>query len=263
MSAASFVNFFLLNCCLLLIGLFQFYFQSEYTFFTFLARNYVLLQFIEYGTRNKTAINTSLSKIPLPTEAYKYEFHVNVITTTAVETLTHLFIIDTEFSQTVSADIIYFIPVSFVFELLFDFFHYFAHRLLHSKHLYKFIHKKHHKFPHPIAITAFYQEPLDLVITNSVPTALTLFLFPYVSSNQFVFLTVYKKFVEISGHTGKISKPSCSFPQFIWLPKMLHIELYTEDHDLHHSLNNCNYAKRFSMWDKLFNTYKQPKITYV
>jgi sterol desaturase/sphingolipid hydroxylase (fatty acid hydroxylase superfamily) len=40
------------------------------------------------------------------------------------------------------------------------------------------------------------------------------------------------------------------------LPKWLNIELYCEDHDIHHSVNNCNYSKRFSLWDKVFGTFK-------
>jgi len=95
-----------------------------------------------------------------------------------------------------------------------------------------------------------------LVITNSIPTIVTLLIIPNISYLQFHFIIVYKNFIEIAGHSGKISYPTCSFPQFVWLPKLLHIELYTDDHDLHHSLNNCNYSKRFSLWDKFFGTYK-------
>lgn len=64
-------------------------------------------------------------------------------------------------------------------------------------------------------------------------------------------------FIEISGHIGKRMHPTSSFSQFIWLPKFFNIELYTEDHDLHHSHNNCNYSKRFSLWDKVFGTHKK------
>ena len=125
-----------------------------------------------------------------------------------------------------------------------------------QKYIYKFLHKKHHTFKHPIAIITFYQDPIDLIITNSIPTIISLLLFPYISYLQFNYITIYKIFTEICGHSGKKSYPTSSFLQFMWLPKFLKIELYTEDHDLHHSLNNCNYSKRFSLWDKIFNTYK-------
>jgi sterol desaturase/sphingolipid hydroxylase (fatty acid hydroxylase superfamily) len=105
-------------------------------------------------------------------------------------------------------------------------------------------------------MTTFYHHPLDILLTISLPTMLSLLLLPSVSSFEFVLLSVYKIFSEISGHAGKRLAPTGSFPQFIWLPKWLSIELYTEDHDLHHSMNNCNYAKRFSLWDKVFGTFR-------
>jgi len=223
---------------------------------------------IEYGTKNKVKINND--ELNLPKEEYKYEFHVNVVTTTTVETMTHFFVKQYQFQNvkmytSISNDIIYndivsFIPYSFLFEIIFDFFHYLAHRLLHHKYIYKYLHKKHHKFNHPISITTFYQDHNDLIITNSIPTIVTLSMIPKISYLQFHLITVYKNFIEIGGHSGRISYPTCSFPQFMWLPKMLHIELYTDDHDLHHSLNNCNYSKRFSLWDKVFGTYKSLKI---
>ena len=146
--------------------------------------------------------------------------------------------------------------ISFIFEIIFDFFHYWTHRISHNnKYLYIYSHKSHHKFRHPISILTFYHNPLDLIITNSIPQYLTLLLFPYLSFFQFNIILTYKTFIEISGHSGKKLYPSGSFTQFIWLPKLLNISLYTEDHDLHHDKSNYNYAKRFSLWDKVFGTY--------
>jgi sterol desaturase/sphingolipid hydroxylase (fatty acid hydroxylase superfamily) len=68
-------------------------------------------------------------------------------------------------------------------------------------------------------------------------------------------LIVYKTSVEIAGHTGKKLYPTSSFPQFPWLVKYFNIELYTEDHDIHHRLLKYNFSKRLSLWDKIFGTY--------
>ena len=265
-SYKSVKNFVIINGFIFFIGIAQhnilLYKQYNYIvdffliLFIFLIRNYSVMKFIDYGVSNKPGINNDI--IQIPKEEFKYEFHYYVLTTTAIESITHIFIknnyiyIDRDFYQ----DIILFIPISFIFEIIFDFFHYITHRLLHSKYLYKYLHKVHHKFKHPISITSYYQDPLDLIITNSVPTILSLSFTKNISYRQFNIILIYKTFIEISGHCGKICYPACSFPQFIWLSKLLQIELYTEDHDLHHSLNNCNYAKRFSLWDKVFNTYK-------
>jgi sterol desaturase/sphingolipid hydroxylase (fatty acid hydroxylase superfamily) len=224
----------------------------------FLIRNYGLLKLIEYGTKDKPFISDQ--PFIIPREEYTNEFHANVLTTTAVESVTHIMIKSTLFTSiladSIGLDLLYFVPISFLFEIIFDLFHYTSHRALHHNIIYKYFHKKHHKFNHPIAITTFYQDPLDLILTNSIPTFLAVCMTPRVSYLQFHLIVVYKNFIEISGHSGKLSYPTSSFPQYIWLPKILHIELYTEDHDLHHSLNNCNYGKRFSLWDKAFGTYK-------
>jgi sterol desaturase/sphingolipid hydroxylase (fatty acid hydroxylase superfamily) len=57
-------------------------------------------------------------------------------------------------------------------------------------------------------------------------------------------------------YASKKLYPSGSFSQCVWIPRAFNISLYTEDHTLHHSNNNCNYSKRFSLWDKAFGTYK-------
>ena len=267
-SLKSIKNYGLVNGILFSLGFFQYTFSQQFykynfktiynillTFFVFVLRNYALLFFIDYGTKNKQYINVDDSKMPV--EKYKYEFHINVATTTFIESCTFIYIVNTfGFTKETYMEIIWFIPLSFYFEIVFDFFHYISHRLLHHKFLYKYFHKKHHTFPHPISITTFYQDPIDLCITNSIPTILTLYMTPCISYSFFHYIIIYKNFIEISGHCGKKLYPISSFPQCIWLPRWLRVDLHTEDHDLHHSLNNCNYSKRFSLWDKVFHTYK-------
>ena len=218
---------------------------------------------IDTGVAEKETINTNHNVTAVPLEDYPHEFDCYVVSTTSVDVLTHMylhrhFVFVVE--RTLLHDLAVFIPVSFVFEVIFDFFHYCLHRLLHHQYFYKHCHKTHHKFKHPISITSFYQDPLDLVLTNSLPTISALYLTKtFLSYRQFQLALVYKIFIEISGHCGKKTNPTSSFPQFMWLPKILGIDLYTEDHDLHHSLNNCNYAKRFALWDKLFRTFTPMK----
>lgn len=236
----------------------QLSFVDNYLFIypVFILRNYFLLFFI---TIIKKLSNKNKISDENPIENYKGEFHMNVFSGTSIEVLTYLFITNTHtfINYNLLGEISYFIPMSFVSEIIFDFFHYWMHRISHTnKYLYINSHKKHHTYAHPSTIITFYQHPTDLLLTNTLPLVLTNYLFPYLSFNQFNLFLLFKSYLEICGHSGYYSKPSSCFAQFMWLPKLLNIELYTEDHDLHHSKNNCNYAKRFSLWDKAFGTYK-------
>jgi Delta7-sterol 5-desaturase len=223
-------------------------------FMIFVIRNYGLMALIEYGINHKPTIQSHLTV----TESYKQEFNFNVMTSTLVETLTYVFIRSYMF-QTYNVlnvgDILLFIPYSFLFELVFDFFHYWSHRFVHYKLFYKHIHKKHHKFLHPTTIITYYQDPVDLLITNSIPTLLTLLIVSFFSLSQYNIMLIYKEFIEISGHCGRKMCPTSSFSQCIWIPRLFNIQLYTEEHDLHHSVVKCNFSKRFTIWDKVFGTY--------
>ena len=75
------------------------------------------------------------------------------------------------------------------------------------------------------------------------------------SQYEHIMMKSYKSITELSGHTGKKNKSS-SFIQCIWLAKSLNIELTNNDHNTHHVFVNCNYSKRFSLWDKIFLSYK-------
>ena len=269
----SMKNFFYINTLILSISLFEFntinyitnqYIQFFLILFIFLSRNYAMVQFINYSLKHKESINPSFSKIEDYKEDYPNDFNIHLLSSTTVEAITYTLIKNAFYNNATIAisynDILLFIPKSFIFELIFDFFHYWTHRILHTnKFLYTYIHKKHHKFNYPIPILTFYHNPLDLIITNSIPQMFTLIIFPHISFFQFNIILTYKSLIEISGHSSKKLYPSGSFSQFIWLPKLLNISLYTEDHTLHHSHNIYNFSKRFSIWDKLFETYKPPK----
>lgn len=224
--------------------------------FTDLTKTFGLLKIMDARTSKKEQINSTNNHV-ITSNASIY----NTFITTSIKSATHTLIISYMFSDSASfypSTFTLFMIKSFVFEIYFDFFHYWAHRICHSnKLLYTTIHKKHHKYSDPTAYSSFYMTPLDAIFSYSLPLTFTSILIPFhVSMNEFMLMTVYLTYQEIGGHLGKKMHPTSSFCQFIWIPRIFSIELYTEDHHLHHKRLKYNFSKRFSLWDKVFNTYK-------
>jgi hypothetical protein len=226
-------------------------------FFLLIIRNYIFLYVVNKSSENKKRICEEYKVV----EHYPHEFDFHLIQAAFIDTIMYYSMVtyfyQTFFTQSYSnTDFIYFIPLSFYYEVVFDFFFYWGHRYMHTNsYLYQTVHKHHHIYSHPIAILTFYQKPTEIIATILTPTILTVLLCPRMTLFEFNIIRSYMMFIEMAGHKGCYSFPIPGFPQFIWLPRFLRINLYTEDHDLHHSHNNCNYSKRFSLWDKAFGTY--------
>lgn len=250
-SLLSLKNYVLINGTLVSVTFFMYYLIVHYqcVYVALLFRNYFLLYFIDYNVRDKPYIKEKHK------ELNEIELHENILKITGIETLSfHL--LD---AANGDFNFILFIPSSFVFEVIFDFFHYWIHRGFHTFPLLYKIHKKHHQHYNLTTIVTFDQSLLEFILAVSLPEMIAFFLFQSLffklNRIQLLMMLNYKTFSEMAGHSGKHTN-SCGFVQFIWLPRFFKIELITEDHDLHHTMLSCNFAKRFKLWDKVFDTYK-------
>lgn len=259
-SIKSLTNFAIVNSSLMSLALIEYYvFENVFNIFLlflfFAIRNIFLFITIYSCLYSKDYI------VKQDRENQHYNLYALIflfITSVIIETLVQLTMLQYyDFTDTdIINDIMYFIPISFLYEIIFDFFHYWTHRLEHNGSIYKYTHKMHHAYQYTLIQFTYSHHPLDILITNVIPHFLTLFIVPNISKFTYSALLTYKIFIEICGHTGKQSNSS-SFPQCIWLPRLLNIELTTKCHDNHHIYSTCNYSKRFSIWDKIFGTYKK------
>ena len=159
--------------------------------------------------------------------------------------------------QTFLVEFIVFVPKSLLFEITFDFFHFVVHWTCHRvPWLYKNVHKRHHVHLHPCPLSTFAQDGMDLVLTNVIPFCLAWSLGFPLSEFQLHLLFAYKTYVEVAGHSGLDIK-GVSFPQMPLLHDITGMCLRVHDHDLHHTHQRYNFAKRFSLWDKVFHTFRE------
>lgn len=130
---------------------------------------------------------------------------------------------------------IYKIPLTFIIhECLF----YYLHRLFHTSFLYKHVHKIHHRWKTPWAISATYAHPIEHLLVNILPIVIAGVL----AGLNFTTLRAWHIFALlntlISAHGGY---------------KKLDQSNSGSMHDLHHYEFNCNYGA-IGLLDNLHGT---------
>ncbi|KAL6466886.1 hypothetical protein MHYP_G00246900 [Metynnis hypsauchen] len=128
-----------------------------------------------------------------------------------------------------------------------DTWHYFLHRALHHRRIYKYIHKVHHEFTSPFGMQAEYAHPLETIILGA-----GFFIGIMVFCNHVALLWAWvtvRLLETIDVHSG----------YDIPLNPLHLIPFYAgaRFHDFHHMNFVGNYGSTFTWWDRLFNTDSQ------
>ncbi|CAL1527763.1 unnamed protein product [Lymnaea stagnalis] len=123
---------------------------------------------------------------------------------------------------------------------------YWIHRFLHHKHVYKHLHKLHHKWkvPTPFASHAFH--PLDGFL-QSLPYHIYPFLFP-LHKVTYLGLFVFVNIWTVSIHDGNYRVPES-------LKSLVNGSAHHMDHHLYY---NYNYGQFFTLWDRIGGSFRYP-----
>ena len=141
----------------------------------------------------------------------------------------------------------YFFSSVLVMIFLHDAYFYWTHRLLHTRFLFKAVHRLHHlpRTPSPLAAYAF--SPLEAVVQLGI-FPIIVFLIPAHPAALIIF-PVWMIVRNVMGHAGYEFFPSwfADVPVLRSLTTAVH-------HDMHHDQMHGNYGLYFRFWDQWMGT---------
>ncbi len=131
--------------------------------------------------------------------------------------------------------------------LLHDAYFYWAHRAMHTRWLFRRVHRLHHKSRTPTPWAAYAFAPPEAVLEAGIlPIAALLMPLHHLTVLLFVTHMIVRNVI---GHAGVELFPSwwLRAPVLRWITTTTH-------HDLHHSHGGYNFGLYFTWWDRWMNT---------
>jgi lathosterol oxidase len=129
-----------------------------------------------------------------------------------------------------------------------DFGLYWAHRWMHRRAPYRFMHRVHHRFRTPTAFTALAAHPFELLTFQAITFA-PIFLVP-LHPIGVISVLIYQHLVSLIDHSG------------IRFGMLLPWQGPAAFHDDHHTYFHVNFAQTIHWWDRLFGTWRRAEIDY-
>jgi lathosterol oxidase len=125
---------------------------------------------------------------------------------------------------------------------------YWAHRLYHTRRLYRLIHHVHHRWTAPTAFTAMAMHPIEIATYHTI-MVFPLFVVPL---HAYGVLTVVAltQFIALIDHSG------------VRCRSFLPLVAPTMFHDDHHAHFHVNYGQNLFVWDRLFGTMRRQGRRY-
>ncbi|KAG8469271.1 hypothetical protein KFE25_007789 [Diacronema lutheri] len=122
---------------------------------------------------------------------------------------------------------------------------FYSHWAMHSPALYARVHKRHHEFTAPLALTAIYAHPVEFIVCNLVPFSIG--FVPLRTPDYFAAVWVVCAVLGTQTHHSGYRFPWVAFP-----------DQQPFFHDYHHAKFNCNYGN-VGLLDWLHGTDRQYK----
>lgn len=143
--------------------------------------------------------------------------------------------------------ILWFIFQILVLMLILDFWFYVAHRIMHTKYIYRFVHKRHHLSTDPSPFAANSIHPFESLI-DFIFIVFISFIIPLHPLAIFIFVNLSSIWSTI-GHLGYEIFPRAFtksiFGKYLNLPTV---------HNQHHKLFLYNFGYYTTIWDRIFGT---------